>query len=305
MLIIFPSSSDSQSLPDSKFLKESLACEELGIDFTTVDLRALMAGRGSAAFDKTATRNGELGIYRGGTLRPREYAELNAALAARGIQLLTSPEQFARTQLFASFYPLIADFTLPAVTTTSLEPGEVRAIAMQQLGPPPYFIKDYVKSAKEIWPRGCVIDSPGSVAQFAKTISELLEYRGDRFESGLVIRPLVKLHSLGLDPFGDECFEEYRMIYLRGKRVFAHAYGYYSGTFTDFARFDKLAERIDSPFFMADCVITERGECFLLETGDGGCCGLPPGLDCRDFYRALQHQTASVEAADKCGFATQ
>lgn len=203
MLIIFPSSSDSQSLPDSKFLKESLACEELGIDFTTVDLRALMAGRASAAFAKTATRTGELGIYRGGTLRPREYAELHTALAARGIQLLTSPELFARMQLFANFYPLIADFSLPAVTTTSLDPGEVRTIAMQQLGPPPFFIKDFVKSAKEIWPRGCVIESPGTVAQFAQTIGELAAFRGDRFETGLVIRPVVKLRSLGLDPFGD------------------------------------------------------------------------------------------------------
>jgi hypothetical protein len=292
MLIIFPASSDSPSLPDSKFLKESLACEDLGIDFTTVDLRALMAGRGTEVFAKTATRGGEPGIYRGGTLRPSEYAELHAGLAVRGIQLLTSPEQFARTQLFANFYPLIAEFSLPAVTTTLLDPAEVRQIAMQQLGSPPYFIKDFVKSAKEIWPQGCVIDSPGTVAQFAKTISELLEFRADRFETGLVIRPLVKLRSLGLDPFGDECFEEYRMIYLRGERVFANAYGYYPGTFEDFARFDALAARIDSPFFMADCVVTESGDCFLLETGDGGCCGLPPGLDCGDFYRALQTRFA-------------
>ena len=288
MLIIFPSSSDSQSLPDSKFLKEALACEDLKIDYTTVNLRALMAGEIERVFPKTSPRNGELGVYRGGTLRPQEYATLHSGLAEHGIELLTSPEQFARAQLFDRFYPLIAEHSLPAVCTTSLDPAEVRTLAHERLGPPPYFLKDYVKSAKEIWPKGCVIDRPGTVAQFTQAIAELRDYRAERFETGLVLRPLVQLRSLGLDPFGDECLEEYRMIFLRGERVFALPYGYHAGSFTDFARFDFLGARLDSPFFMADCVVTAQGDCHLLETGDGGCCGLPPGLDCRGFYRELR-----------------
>lgn len=292
MIIVFPCSSDSPSLPDSKFLKEALACEALGIEFTTVNLRLLMASRNDEVFRATATSNGKLAIYRGGTLRLSEYRDLYEGLANRGIKLLTSPTQFASAQLFPEFFPKIADLSLPAVTTTSLDPAEVRRLAIEQIGPPPYFLKDYVKSAKENWPQGCVVPAPGTVAQFAQTIAELREFRGERFESGLVIRPLVKLRSLGLDPFGDECCEEYRLIFLGGQLAFAFPYGYYAGSFSDFARFDHIGRRFDSPFFMADCAVTEAGDCYLLETGDGGCCGLPPGLPCAEFYRALQHLLA-------------
>lgn len=296
MIIIFPTSSDSRTLPDSKFLKEALACEELGIDYTTVDLRALMAGESHKAVQYTTPRDGVVGVYRGGTLRPTEYAALYSELAERGIRLLTTPEQFASAQLFANFFPQITDISLPAITTTSLDPRDVQRLAADSLGPPPYFIKDFVKSAKEIWPRGCVIGKPGTIDQFATTIRELRDFRAYRFETGLVLRPLVPLRSLGLDPFGDECFEEYRMIFLGGQRVFTHPYGYYSGDFAQFARFDSLGARINSPFFMADCVVTATGECFVLETGDGGCCGLPPMLDCLDFYRALRTFTTESRA---------
>ena len=283
MIVVFPCSSDSQTLPHSKFLKESLACDDLGIPFTTFDLRALQRGDSQLAFQKTARVVNETGIYRGGTIRPLEYAILHASLAERGIHLVASLEQFAQAQLFNEFFPRIADVSLPAITTNSLKPDEVA----DAMSPPPYFLKDYVKSAKEVWPRGCVVPAPGTVEQFAQTIAQLREYRADRFETGLVVRPLVRLRSLGLDPFGDECCEEYRMIFLRGKRIFAEPYGYHRGSFTDFARFDDLGERFSSPFFMADCVVAESGECYLLETGDGGCCGLPPALDCREFYCAV------------------
>lgn len=293
MLIVFPASTDSRTLPDSKFLKEAVACEELGIEFTTFDLRALMNGDARRALACTAERTGAVGIYRGGTLRPAEYAELFTGLAERGIHLITSPEQFAAAQLFPQFFPQIADLSLPALTTTELDPAAVRQRAARELGPPPYFLKDYVKSAKEIWPRGCVIESPGSVEQFATTIRELCEYRAERFETGLVLRPFVPLRSLGLDPFGDECWEEYRLIFLAGLRVFSLPYGYYGGEFADFSRFDVLGQQIRSPFFMADCVVTAAGECFLLETGDGGCCGLPPSLERGKFYEALERRFAA------------
>jgi hypothetical protein len=145
-----------------------------------------MAGDVTRAVEHS--RGSGSGIYRGGTLRPAEYRALHSALAARGIQLLTTLGQFENAQLFPRFFPQIAEFSLPAVTTTSLDPADVRLFA-HSLGPPPYFLKDYVKSAKEIWPKGCVVPAPGSVEQFAQTIRELREFRGERFESGLVPDP--------------------------------------------------------------------------------------------------------------------
>jgi hypothetical protein len=287
LLIIFPASADSPSLPDAKFLKESIVCEELGIEYTTVNTRALIVGDLERAFQFTACRANECAVYRGTMLKLPEYDYLHTSLAAHGIHLQTKPHQYAATQFFPNFYRHIADLSFPALTMTSLDPAVVRDLAMQ-LGTAPYFIKDYLKSAKEIWPRGCVVPAPGTIDQFAVTIAELREFRGDRFIPGLVIRPLLKFRSLGLDPFGDECFEEYRLIFLHGCLTFALPYGYHAGSITDFSRFEILGERIDSPFFMADCAVTESGECHLLELGDGGCCGLPPALHPGAFYEQLR-----------------
>ncbi|WP_425615470.1 ATP-grasp domain-containing protein [Anatilimnocola sp. NA78] len=298
MIVVFPCSADSEQLPDSKFLKESMTCEELGIEFTTVNLRAVMRGDLTRAFLHTANGDGKLTVYRGGTLRPDEYRLFHQALRDRGLCLLTAPEQYDATQLFPCFFPHIAEFSIPAIATTSLEPAEVRMLT-QRMGPPPYFIKDFIKSAKEIWPQGCVIPSPGNVEQFATVIQELREFREDRFIPGLVLRPLIELKSLGPDPFGDERFEEYRMIFLGGRRLFTLPYGHDGELSTipaaDFQRFDVIGQRINSPFFMADSVVTATGEHFLLETGDGGCCGLPPGINLREFYQALQGLSLSSD----------
>lgn len=216
---------------------------------------------------------------------------MHAGLVERGIRLFTSPDQYCRAQFLPEFYPLVADLSFPAVWSTSRDGEEIRQLAAT-LGPPPYFLKDFAKSAKEIWPRGCVVEPPCTREQFQREIDALVEFRGDRFESGIVVRPRLRLRRLEDNPFGQPVYEEYRMIFVGGRRIATHGYDFVRGTMTDFSRFDILGQRIASPFFVADCVVTDDGRSLLLETNDGGSSSMPPGIDLQALYAAL---SASAE----------
>lgn len=290
VIVVFPSSDGS---PHPALLKEQVLLEDLGIQYAVIDLAALVHGDADSALRRLKPQAPCAGVYRGWILHRVEYQLLYDALRARGVGLITSPAQYVAAQFLSEFFPKIADLSFPAAWRETTDAAEVQ-IAAQAMSRPPYFIKDFAKSAKEIWPRGCVVTEPGSVAQFQQAIDELREFRGDRFEGGIVVRPLLRLNHLGENPFGNPSYEEYRMVFVGRSRIATHAYDYTAGTFSDFGRFDRLGERIDSPFFTADCVVTEAGECLLLETNDGGSASMPPKIDLRNLYQLLDKVAANI-----------
>ena len=154
-----------------------------------VNITALASGDTGGALKFFGEAPAETVIYRGWILHPQEYATLHEALTARGCQVLTSPSAYRQGLLFPEYFPAISDCSFPAVWIAGYDARRALKVA-RQLGPPPYFIKDYAKSAKEIWPKGCVVDRDRAMAP---TIRALREFRGGQFAGGIVIRPLLRL----------------------------------------------------------------------------------------------------------------
>jgi hypothetical protein len=69
-----------------------------------------------------------------------------------------------------------------------------------ELGPPPWVVKDHVKSVKELWHRACFVPEGATYEDFADVCERLLAARGDRFERGFVVRKYLELATL---PWGD------------------------------------------------------------------------------------------------------
>jgi hypothetical protein len=281
--ILFPAFCDAVREPDPEFHRQMNALESLGVLWRVVNIDALTKGDLSKALRYFQGAPGELLIYRGWILHPAEYAELEAALAARGCRLLTSTAEYRRGLLFPEFFPAIADQSFPAVWIQGSDPA-LAMEAAQRLGPPPYFIKDFAKSAKEIWPEGCVVNR---ASEMAKCIRALRKFRGEHFEGGIVIRPLQRLRYIDEHPFGGNIYEEYRLFFFRGRLISQTAYDYLGGEAETLPDYRFLASRIDSPFFTADVVVTEDGERYVLEVGDGGSSSLPPKASALDFYAAM------------------
>jgi hypothetical protein len=232
-------------------------------------------------------------IYRGWILHPEEFATLHETLLQRGCRLLTSPAAYRHALLFPEFFPAVADCSFPAVWITGNDANEAIKVA-RQLGPGPYFIKDFAKSAKEIWPKGCVA---ANEQELPATIQALVEYRGDRFEGGIVVRPLVRLRCLDENPFGGKIFEEYRFFFFQGRLISKTAYDRISGDAAVLPDYGFLPRRIRSTFFSADVVVTETGQPYLLEAGDGGSSALPHCASPMDFYQAILDVLASIDPA--------
>lgn len=260
-----------------------MALEELGIPWRVMNVAALMKGDVEGALRFFGEMPSSPIIYRGWILRPAEYVALYEALAQRGGRMLTSPAEYRQGLLFPEFYPAIAEHSFPAVWSTGKQPQRAVAAA-RQLGPGPYFIKDYAKSAKENWPEGCVA---ANAEELPAAVRALVRFRGDDFEGGVVIRPLIKLRYLDESPFGWPVYEEYRLFFFQGRLISQTPYDRVGGDPATLPDYRFLPQRIQSPFFSADVVVTETGQPFLLEVGDGGASSLPPCVSPAAFYSVI------------------
>jgi hypothetical protein len=81
-------------------------------------------------------------------LSEEEYTGLFDAMADRDEELVVDPESFAEATYAPNYLPLLGEHTAPARWTEGENVREAWEVA-QELGPPPWIVKDHVKSAKE------------------------------------------------------------------------------------------------------------------------------------------------------------
>src|SRR5262249_42685883 len=157
--------------------------------------------------------------------------------------------------------------------------------AALELGPPPWVVKDHVKSAKELWYRACFVPAGATFEDFAEICERLLEARGDRFERGFVVRKYLELATLpGWTPERRRVTDEHRVVFFDG-RLIAHA-PYYDvdATLDEPGQFAWLGDAIASPFFVADVARLAAGGYTVIECNDGGAAVLPERMDPRELY---------------------
>src|SRR5579871_2013543 len=194
---LFPAFCHGLRQPDPQFQREARALEDIGIPWHVVNISALGEGDLTGAFRFLGAPPLSPMIYRGWILRVEEFAALHEALLRRGCQLLTSPAAYRKALLFPEYFPALADYSFPAVWIAGKDSNQA-VEAARRVGSGPYFIKDFAKSAKEIWPRGCIA---ANLQELPSAIQALVDYRGDNFAGGIVIRPFVRLRCLGDNPF--------------------------------------------------------------------------------------------------------
>lgn len=264
---------------------EAEAAEALGLDSYQVDLAALLHGNTERALHAVPERGALRLLYRGWMLTEEEYGALDEALSERGHRLLTTPTQYAAALYLPNWYPRLARYTARSVWTEGTDAQEAWRAA-QVLGPPPYLLKDHVKSAKERWEEACFVPAGATREDFERTCANLVEERGERFERGLVVRKYLPLKVYGRTPTGPAHLE-FRLFFGHGRLLAAEPYHEFDVEVPDFTAFEPLGRRIDSPFFSLDVAMLEDGGWAVVEVNDGGVSGLPPGLDPRTLFEPL------------------
>jgi hypothetical protein len=277
----------AHAIGDDRFELEALAAEELGLESYAIPLDPVVSGEPERALQCLPRPGSRTWLYRGWMLSEEEYTALYEAVLDRDEDMVVDPESFATATYAPNYLPRLGPRTAPARWTEGEDIEEAWALA-QELGPPPWIVKDHVKSAKEDWHRACFVPAGAGFHDFAEICERLLEARGDRFERGFVVKKALALATLpGWTPEQRRVTDEHRLAFWQGRLV-AHA-PYYDvdALLDDPDQFVFLGEAIGSPFFMADVARLEAGGYTVIEINDGGSSVLPERLDPRDLYRAL------------------
>ena len=161
----------------------------------------------------------------------------------------------------------------------------------------PVIIKDYVKSEKHYWDTACFVKNSSDTGKLKETINNFIELRGDSFEEGIVIREYVELNNLAKhSKSGMPLSEEYRLFFCNQKLL--HTYSYwedadYSFPKPNMGKFEEIAKKVESHFFVMDIAKLRNGELTIIELGDGQVSGLPETEDTNIFYEKLMGSTLS------------
>lgn len=272
---------------EDRFELEALAAEELDIEAHAIPLDPIVEGDAEAALARLPKPRGRRWLYRGWMLNEDEYASLEEAIADRGEEMVVDRESFAEATYAPNYLPLLGARSADARWTEGEDAREAWRVACE-LGPPPWIVKDHVKSAKEEWHRACFVPAGADYEDFAAVCDRLLTLRGDRFERGFVVKKWLELAVLpGFVDEGVPVTDEHRLFFWEGELI-AHApYHDVDSELAHPAQFAFLGRALKSPFFAADVARLASGGYTVVEINDGGSAILPEQMDPRDLYRVM------------------
>jgi hypothetical protein len=271
---------------DDGYDREAHILQSLGIGFQEIELDAVVHENAEQALEHLPPGRGRAWLYRGWMLPEEDYTSLYEAMLERGDRLVVHPSELAAAAYLPEWAPLLGERTPRSVWTEGEDIQEAWEAA-QELGPPPWLIKDHLKSARQMWERACYVPAGADQEAFTSICQGLLDFHEDRFQRGFVIRQFVQLQRLPYVAQGHPVFDEHRIVFWKGRPV-AHAP--YHDVEVEPLRsvpFPELGKLVSSPFFTADLGRLEGGGFTVIELNDGGCSGLPDQLDVWALYEAM------------------
>jgi hypothetical protein len=149
-------------------------------------------------------------VYRGWMLRDASYAALFTALGQRGIDLITSPAEYAACHHTPGSYNALQDWMPKTawIPLSEIDNAETVQAALFGFGSSPVIVKDWVKSqAAGYWAEACFIPDASSSAGASRVITRFRELQGDSLVGGLVFKGYVPLV-----PTGSPAFEHRRNV---------------------------------------------------------------------------------------------
>ncbi|MFI7324947.1 ATP-grasp domain-containing protein [Streptomyces rubiginosohelvolus] len=271
------------SRPDPQFAGDVAAARAAGGRIALLDHDALLAGDAAGAVARVARDSGPY-WYRGWMIPSARYAELEAALGARGCTLLTDAVGYRRAHELPGWYEEFDGLTPRSVwcaTVPGAPPpsaGELAGLAAP-LGPGPGVVKDFVKSRKHEWHEACYVPELGDRRQLASVVGRFVELQGDFLAGGLVLRAFEPFVAGG----------EARVWWVDGQAVLvtAHPDTPDRHPVPALPSVREAVGRLGLRWVTTDLALREDGVWRVVEVGDGQVSGLPAGAETGELFAAL------------------
>ncbi|MEU1374628.1 ATP-grasp domain-containing protein [Streptomyces triculaminicus] len=267
---------------DPHFADEVLAARASGLRTALIDHDALLAGDATAAV-AGVPREAGTAWYRGWMVPSGRYAELAEALAARGVTLLTSPDDYRRAHelpgWYATFTPVTpASVWLPAAPGEAPGPRELAALTAP-LGGGPAIVKDFVKSRKHEWHEACYVPDLADTDRLAAVVARFVALQDVFLAGGVVVRAFERFTEAG----------EARVWWVDGRPVLTTAHPDRPGLRPEpvLDAVAPLVAALGCRFVTTDLALREDGVWRVVEVGDGQVSDLPRGTGPEPLLSAL------------------
>jgi hypothetical protein len=218
-------------------------------------------------------------VYRGWMVNPDRYAELQDALAQRGVALRTTAEQYRRGHELPGWYAALSAFT-PASTWTSGPDRAAFDVARTTLGAGAAVLRDYSKSMKHHWDEAAFIPDLTDAGRAWAVAQRFLDLRDDEFAGGFVLRRFESFAG-----------PEARTWWIDGvcRLITAHpdTPDQPPAADLDVASLQPVIAGLDLPFVTADLVRRTDGAWRVVELGDGQVSDRPSSTPPEDLLGAL------------------
>ncbi|WP_246608153.1 ATP-grasp domain-containing protein [Paractinoplanes toevensis] len=184
-MLLFPADVLRPRRVDGHFVGEADAARAAGCPVALIDHDA--AARGDAAEAVARVPGDTTAVYRGWMLAGGRYAELDTALAARGVRLRTDAGQYRRAHELPGWYDALSGFTPTSLWTTGTDQRDFE-IVRAELGSGPAVLRDYSKSMKHYWHEAAYIPDLADAARAWSVAERMVQLRGDDLVGGVVVR---------------------------------------------------------------------------------------------------------------------
>lgn len=270
-------------------------------DFATEYETAQLSGFGVMLYDDDALRAGDMVtalrqasnyqlydpqevILRGYMLDYLRYKTLYKGLETHNLLLVNNPVEYGKAHYWSAAYKHFKNVAVESFFFPGKDLTHENALRFCESGA--WFMKDYVKSAKE---KGIIKDIQDK-ADFERAKTDLLEARGKQFYDGFALKRYHELSTYTV--LGKPQPLEVRFFFYKGHMVSAAMTHGGDAAFSVAKQFapswlPDLVRNFKSNFFTVDIGWQGRVP-YVLETGDGQVSGLSPDQHSLWFYNELK-----------------
>lgn len=211
----------------------------------------------------------EIVFWSGFVPRFSEYELAYNILQNHGLRLINSSEEFAKSEYFNQFYPIIKNYSIESGITDRLEDAKDIANQLNY----PVFLKGSIQSLKKMGWKNCVANNGEELEEIFKKLKANIDFSLGK----IIIRKYEKLNYKEIGGNGIPKAHEYRFLVLN-KQIIDYSY-YWNGenpfelTPQKLHELKHLAieigEKVNVPYISIDIAETTDKQWKVIEIGDG------------------------------------
>ena len=217
---------------------------------------------------KTYQEN-EIVFWSGFVPRFEEYELAYHILQNHGLRLINSPEEFAKSEYFNQFYPIIKDDSIESGITDNLEEAKIIAKQLHY----PVFLKGSIQSLKKLGWKNCIANNDDELEAIFKKLKANIDFSLGK----IIIRKYERLNYKEIGGNGIPKAHEYRFLVLN-EQVIDYSY-YWNGENPFELTAQKTHElkhlvgeigaKVNVPYISVDIAETVDNQWKVIEIGDG------------------------------------